>query len=260
MDSEIQPRLNKCPKMRTMSKSTRKLACLAVLLSFVLFMQMGCSKAGSTLTSSVRTYLTVINASAISSNLIVLLNDTPATVAGGIAPGKYSKEYGPWRPGTFDVKFEAATTDSLLAEIPGTLFDTLNFYTLLVYSLPQTGVVKATSIQDDFSTISSTQANYRFFNLCSTHPKVDLYLNTTVVQQGRTTADNNSNFTFNGFQPATPGTYTITAKTAGTDSVIVSVSNISLGLGNAYTIFLSGVDGSSSNPLLLNVLQAAYPH
>lgn len=222
-------------------------------------MEMGCSKTGNTLSTSPLTYLTVINAAALSSNLTVLLNDTPATVSGGIAPGKYSQQYGPWHPGTFDIKFESAATDSLLAELPRTVFDTLNFYTLLVYTVPQTGVVKATSIQDDFSTLSSSESNYRFFNLCSTHPNVDLYLNNTLVQQGRASADNAGNNSLNGFQPTSPATYTITAKTAGTDSVIVSIGNIPLALGNAYTIFLSGVDGSLSNPLLLNVLQATYP-
>jgi hypothetical protein len=118
--------------------------------------------------------------------------------------------------------------------------------------------VQSTKILDDFSTLSTSQANYRFFNLCSTHARVDLYLNSTLVQQGRTTADNANNSMLNGFQTANTGLYTITAKSAGTDSVIVSVGNVSLLGGNAYTIFLSGVDGSSANPLLLNVLQASY--
>jgi hypothetical protein len=241
-----------------MGKSTRKFTFLAVLLSFVLFMQMGCSKTGATLTTSPVTYLSLINASALSSNVTVLLNDTPATVTGGVAPGQYSQKYGTVRPGTYDIKFELTTSDSLLSEIPGSAFDTLNFYTLMLYSVPQTGVVRSASIQDDFSTLSSSQANYRFFNLCSTHPRVDLYLNGTLVQQGRTTADNVSNNSLNGFQTTTQAIYTITAKSAGTDSVIVSVGNIPLITGTAYTIFLSGVDGSAGNPLLLNVLQASY--
>ncbi|HEV2482574.1 MAG TPA: DUF4397 domain-containing protein [Puia sp.] len=227
-------------------------------MSFILFLPTGCSKTGATLTTSPVTYLSLINGSALSSNITVLLNDTAATVTAGIAPGQYSHKYGTVRPGTYDIKFEAATSDSLLTEIPNFAFDTLNFYTLMIYTVPQTGAVRSLSIQDDFSNLSSTLANFRFFNLCSTHPNVDLYLNSTVVQQSRTTADNASNNLLNGFQTTTPATYTITAKVAGTDSVIVSMGNVSLALGNAYTIFLSGVDGSASNPLLLNVLQASY--
>jgi len=243
-----------------MGKSARKFTCLAALLSFVLFLQIGCAKTGTGLTTSAVTYLTLINASALSSNVTVLLNDTAATVTAGIAPGEYSKKYGPVRPGTYDIKFEVTSSDSLLTEIPSFVFDTLNFYTMMIYTVPQTGAVRATSIQDDFSTLSSTQANYRFFNLCSTHPQVDLYLNSTLVQQSRTTADNTTNFSFNGFQTTTPATYTITAKVAGTDSVIVSRGNVPMALANAYTIFLSGVDGSSSNQLSINVLQASYTY
>lgn len=243
-----------------MRRSTRKFTFLAVLLSFVLFLQMGCAKTGTSLVTSPVTYLTLINAAALSSNVSVLLNDTAATVTGGIAAGEYSQKYGPVRPGTYDIKFVAASSDSLLTEIPSVVFDTLNFYTMIVYTVPHTGAVRAVSIQDDFSTLSSTQANYRFFNLCSTHPQVDLYLNSTLLQQGRTTADNATNFSLDGFQTTTPGTYTITAKVAGTDSVIVSRGNVPLALGNAYTIFLSGIDGSSSNPLLINVLQASYTY
>lgn len=241
-----------------MRRSTRKFTFLAVLLSFVLFLQMGCAKTGTSLKKSAVTYLTLINASALSSNVTVLLNDTAATVTGGIAAGAYSQIYGQERPGTYDIKFVAAASDSLLTEIPGFVFDTLNFYTMMVYTVPQTGAVRAATIQDDFTTLSSTQANYRFFNLCSTHPHVDLYLNGALAQQGRATADNATNFSFDGFQTTTPATYTITAKVAGTDSVIVSRSNVPLALGNAYTIFLSGIDGSQSNPLLINVLQASY--
>ena len=244
--------------MHIMRKSPGKLSFLAGLLSFALLVGTGCSKTGSTVTTSPVTYVSFINASALSSNVTVLLNDTAATVSGGIAPGRFSPKYGTVHPGSYDVKFEVASTDSLLSEISTSAFDTLNFYTLMLYSVPGTGAVQSTKILDDFSTLSTSAANYRFFNLCATHSRVDLYLNTTLVQQGRTTADNANNISLNGFQTANSGIYTVTAKSAGTDSVIVSVGNISLAGGNAYTIFLSGVDGSSANPLLLNVLQASY--
>lgn len=218
----------------------------------------GCSKSGSTASTSPVTYLSLINASAYSNNVTVLLNDTLATVSSGIAPGQYSPRYGTVKPGYYDVKFESATSDSLLSEIPTSAFDTLNFYTLIMYSVPVTGVIQSAKIADDFSSISSTQANYRFFNLSTIHTKVDLYLDQTIAQQGRTTADNVNNNLLNGFQQVTAGTYGITVKSAGTDSVIVTTGNINLALGGAYTIFLSGVDGSTTNPLLINVLQAAY--
>jgi len=218
----------------------------------------GCSKTGTSSSTSPVTYLSLINASAYPNNATVLLNDTLATVSAGIAPGQYSPRYGTVKPGSYNVKFESAASDSLLSEIPTSSFDTLNFYTLVMYSVPVTGVVQSAKIADDFSTISSSQANYRFFNLSPLHTKVDFYLNSAIAQQSRTTADNFNNSLLNAFQQVNAGTYTLTLKSAGTDSVIVSTGNITLALGGAYTIFLSGVDGSTTNPLLINVLQAQY--
>jgi hypothetical protein len=221
-------------------------------------MDTGCSKTGTSASTSPVTYLSLINASAYPNNATVLLNDTLATVSAGIAPGQYSPRYGTVKPGSYAVKFESAASDSVLSEIPTSSFDTLNFYTLVMYSTSLNGVIQSAKIADDFSTISSSLANYRFFNLSPIHTKVDFYLNATIAQQGRTTGDNFNNSLLNGFQQVNGGTYTVTVKSAGTDSVIVSTGNLTLTLGAAYTIFLGGVDGSSTNPLVINVLQAQY--
>ena len=64
---------------------------------------------------------------------------------------------------------------------------------------------------------------------------------------------------YNAFQPTTAGTYAITVKAAGKDSVIATLGqDMAMTNGNAYTIFLSGNIGSLSNPLQINVLQATY--
>jgi len=64
---------------------------------------------------------------------------------------------------------------------------------------------------------------------------------------------------FNSFKPVTAGGYSLQVKKAGTDSVIATVSgNVNLQAGAAYTIFLSGKKNSTTNPITLNVLQAAY--
>jgi hypothetical protein len=256
MDSKSQRSTLMVRKIHIMRKSARKLTFVAALLSSVFLLETGCAKTGSSTSTSQVTYLSLINGSAYSNNVAVLLNDTLATESTGIPPGGASPRYGTLKPGTYGVKFQSATSDSLLSEIPATSFDTLNFYTLVMYSVPVTGVVQSAKIQDNFSTISSSQANYRFFNLSSIHTNVDLYLNGTVVQQSRNTADNVVNNQLNQFQATNAGTYTITVKSAGTDSTIVTTSNIPFALGGAYTIFLSGVDGSATNPLLINILEA----
>ena len=243
-----------------MRESTRKLVPSAAFLLVILGMVTGCAKTGTTMTNNPVTYLSVINEANNVGAVTVFLNDTLATGGSGIASGTFFPRYTGIRPGTYDIKFKTAVTDSLLSELPGSVYDTLNFYTLLVFNVPGSGAVQSLRIWDDFSTISNSLANYRFFNLCSDYPNVDLYFNSTLVQQGRATADNVVNTSLNGFQTVAGGPYTITAKVAGTDSVIVSASNQGLATGNAYTIFLSGKKGatSSANQLQINVLQASY--
>lgn len=220
----------------------------------------GCAKTGNNfLTNNPVTYLSVINEANNSGTVSVFFNDTLAT-SNGIAAGTFFPKYTGIRPGHYDIKFKSAVTDSTLSEIPTSVFDTLNFYTLLVYNIPGSGAVQSIKIWDDFSSISNSLANYRFFNLSPDYPKVDLYFNSTVVQQGRLTADNVASTNFNNFQTVAGGPYTITAKVAGTDSVIATASNQGLMMGDAYTIFLSGRKGAttSNNQLQINVLQAAY--
>ncbi|HWB91827.1 MAG TPA: DUF4397 domain-containing protein [Puia sp.] len=241
-----------------MRKNTRNFVFASAFLMTFLAMAPGCTKTGSTLTTSPVTYLSLINEATYTAPVSVLLNDTTATVSGGIAAGSFSSKYGTIRPGNYDVKFKVASSDSLLSEIPLAAYDTLNFYTLIVYNTPGGHSANAVRIWDDFSTISTTQANYRFFNLCPDYPNVDLYLNTTQLQNNRTTGDNATNTLLGNFQPVANGVYTISAKVAGTDSVIASVSQVGLNAGNAYTLFLSGNKNSTNYPLTLNVLQAAY--
>jgi hypothetical protein len=246
-------------KKHIMRKSTRNLFSAASFLIILSTFGTSCSKTGSTLTTTPVTYLTLINEASYSGAVSVYLNDTLATTSGGIAAGTFSPRYGTIRPAIYDVKFEAATSGNLLSEIPASDYDTLNFYTLILYNTAGGASAQSVKVWDDFSTLSSINANYRFFNLSPDEPKVDLYLNNTIVSSNRTIADNASNTLYNAFGPTPAGTYAMTVKAAGTDSVITTLSqNVAMTNGNAYTIFLGGQIGSSANPLQINVLQATY--
>jgi hypothetical protein len=211
------------------------------------------------LTTTPVTYLSLINEATYSGATSVYLNDTLATTSGGIAAGTFSSKYGTIRPGNYEVKFESVTSGNLLSEIPASDYDTLNFYTLILFNTAGGAATQSIKVSDDFSTLSSTNANYRFFNLSPDEPKVDLYLNSTIVSSNRAIADNAYNTLYNSFGPIAAGTYSITVKAAGKDSVITTLGqNVVMTNGNAYTIFLGGNIGSSSNPLQINVLQATY--
>lgn len=218
----------------------------------------GCTKAVSTATSTSTeyTYVSVMDLAPYSPTAQVYLNGTAATSS--ITPGNYSTSYAPLTPGAYDIQFKASATDSILAEIPSSLYDSMSFYTLILYNTSGSSVNNAIKIVDDFSTLATGSANYRFFNMCPDFPSVDLYFNNSAGQLARTTADNVSNTAFNAFQIITPAVYTIQAKKAGTDSTVATLNELSLSAGNAYTIFLSGSSSNTTDPVSLNVVQASY--
>jgi len=216
----------------------------------------GCMKTGSSNQNSNNiSFVTLMHMAPYSSSTEVYFNGDKKTSA--IAAGTFSTSYGQVPPGTYDVKFKVASTDSVLSAIPADTYDSLGFYTLVLFNRADSSI-GSIKIDDDFSTLSSSSANYRFFNYCPDAPSVDLILNSTTVQSGRHTADNEYSSYYNSFQPIASGGYSVTVKKAGVDSVIATASSVNLQAGGAYTIFLSGKKGSASNPVTVNVLQAAY--
>jgi hypothetical protein len=218
----------------------------------------GCAKTGSSVTVSSVSYVTVMHMAPYVPAMDIYLNGSLSSATGGIAPGSYSQQYSSIKPGIYDIQFKKTGADSLLAEIPSSSYDTSSFYTLILYNTSRNSPAQAVKIQDDFSTISATSTNYRFFNLSPDEPRVDLYFNNTAVQSNRATADNIVNTSYNTFQAATPAPYNLQVKVAGTDSVIASVSNVNMQAGGVYTIFLSGIISGNTNTHQINVLPASY--
>lgn len=242
-----------------MSKSrllSNFLTILGVAMTAAVFS--GCLKAGSNTNNNSTniSFVTLMNMAPYSSSTEVYFNGDKKTPA--IPPGSYSTSYGQVAPGIYDIKFKVASADSTLAAIPSNFYDSLGFYTLILYNPHSNSAVNYIRVVDDFTTLSMTGANYRFFNLCPDAPTVDLYLNTTVVQPGRSTGDNASGSYFNSFVPVTAGAYSLTVKKSGSDSVIATIPSVGFQQGNAYTIFLQGSTHNSTNPVTLSVLPAAY--
>jgi len=217
-----------------------------------------CLKTGTnnSTSSSNISFITLMNMAPYSSSTELYFNDAKTTPA--ISPGSFSTTYGHVTPGAYDIKFKVANSDSILSELATSYYDSLGFYTLILYNPSAGSAVNAMKIVDDFSTLSYTGSNYRFFNLCPDYSVVDLYMNGTKVQPGRTLGDNAYSSYFNTFSPITAGGYAIQVKKSGTDSVIASISSVGLQQGNAYTVFLQGSLHNSSNPVTLSILQAAY--
>jgi len=241
--------------MRKIPGNLRFALLSVVILAFTLS---GCSKAGSTTTVSSVTYLTLIHGAPYSPAASVYLNDTLITQSTGIATGAFSPRYGTIKPGAYTAKFKKAGTDSLFDQLLATTYDTLNFYTLLLYNDPGGKVAHALKIFDNYANVANNNNTYyRFFHLAPDYPRVNLYFNDNLVQPNRTPADNATNTDFNSFNAIAAANYVITVKDAATDSVIATTTQaVSLQAGNPYTIWVSGLKSNKS--AIISILQAQY--
>ena len=175
-----------------------------------------------------------------------------------MTPGAFFARYSAVDPGIFDLLFKKATTDSLVASLPPSqIYDSSEFYTVLLYDKPAGGAA-ATRIIDDVTNLDITKAHFRFFQLASDIPSVDFYIENSKVSSARTPADNASDPNYNIFTAFEPNVYSIKAKVAGTDSVVTQTSFSDFVASGVYTIFLKGrVGGTGDNALGLSVLRAA---
>ena len=220
----------------------------------------GCAKTGSSYSTSPVSYVSVLNEAPYGpASADIYLNNQLANTS-SIPSGLYSNKYGPVQPGTYRIDFKKGGADSLLSSIAGgarQILDTLNFYTLVLYNDSTTHRIQSMLIHDDFSSISTTNANYRFFNLSPDATNVDFYLNggSTPTFAYRQTGDNAApSSSYNTFVSTAPSTYSFVVKVAGDTALVTSLNNQNLTGGNVYTIFLTGVKGAYK----LNVLPASY--
>jgi hypothetical protein len=215
-----------------------------------------CSKPQESLNASPISYVTIMNLAPYGGPVDIYFNGTQVSPAGGILPGQYSTEYGQLKPGSYTVDFKVTGTDSLLYELPATLFDTSTFYTLVLYNTAPGGpAVQATRIMDNFSQVNATSAYYRFFNMSPDASSVSLYMNGTVAQAGRSPADNVASQVFDQFQALSSGDYTLQVQNSSTDSVLATQTSYPFSSGSIYTIFLTG---TSKAGMKINVLPVAY--
>ena len=222
----------------------------------------GCSKAGLNSVSpngtQSSTYVELMNMAPFAPSTEIYLNNIQST--GAVAPGSYSNSYEPLIPGDYDINFKIAGSDSVLADIPSSPYDSLSFYTLLLYNTDTvTKAIKALKIQDDFSKVTSSSTYFRFFDLCPDLAAVDLYINGQLVQQHRTPADIAEGGTsFTAFQAMAPAIFNLAATVSGSTIAIAVTNNNYFLAGSASTVILSGSASNPNFPITLYVVAATY--
>jgi hypothetical protein len=221
----------------------------------------GCSKIGlSSVTTGLRssTYVVLMNLAPFAPSTEIYLNDMRST--SGVPPGSYLTTYEHLAPNQYDVKFKIASSDSILADIPVSPYDSGSFYTLILYNVDTIHkAASAVKIADDLSVVTGDSAYFRFIDMSPDPTPVDVYLNGNLYQTGRSNADiaiAGSKYT--SFEPIAGGYFNIAVTLSGKTTQIAHLDNGVFRAGNAYTVFLDGSASTLGFPLNLHVLDAFY--
>ncbi len=217
----------------------------------------GCMKSSMPEPTPARAYVSVMHLAPTAPAFDIFFNDTKVST-NAFTPGSVSAAYNPVERGDFSIKLKKAGADSLVATIPNERYDSLHFYTILVFNLQANGPAQAVRIEDKFDNLTSGKSYYRFFHASPDVDAVDLYVDNAKIQSGRGMADNATQESLNAFGEINQGSHTFQVKLAGTDSILVTKNFVDLAAGNAYTFYLKGLGGGSgSSQLSLEFLRAA---
>jgi uncharacterized protein DUF4397 len=224
-------------------------------LSFLTVLLTGCLKESTSSTSAPKTYVSLMHLASRAPAIEVYFDATKASSS--INPGTVASAYSALDPATFAINFKKAGSDSVVASLGTSSYDSSKYYTLLLYNYDSTHA-RAVRIIDDFSVLSSTKAVFRFFHMSPDIGDVDLYFDNNLIAPGRQYADNAISDYWNQFTETPAATVNVYVKKAGSDSVIAQASSVYLNVTNAYTIFLKGIKGGTgTNAIAVDVLQAA---
>ena len=223
----------------------------------------GCLKSSDPQPQAAKAYISIMHLATKAPAPSVEIYFNTTKVSNPFAAGGVSQTYSAVDKGVFAVSFKKASGDSLVASIPVSQYDSLGFYTIMLYNQTTGSEVNAMLIEDDFSDLTLDKPYFRFWHaspaIASLGP-VDLYIDNAKVYAQRMLADNEFSSYFNEFTASTAGYHNFQVKLSSNDSLITSLSDVNLLAGNAYTIYLAGNDPtatSGANKLSLGVLRAA---
>lgn len=224
----------------------------------------GCLKTSEPQPQAAKAYVSMLHLATKVPAVAVQIYFNDTLVSGTFEAGGVSQTYSPVNTGNFIVEFKKNNKDSIVASIPFTRFDSVGFYSMVLFNEPSGSNVNAMVIEDDFSDLTLDKPYFRFWQLSpgiNDLGPVDLYIDNNKIFSQRSLADNEFSDYYNGFTASTAGYHKFEVKvkgSTGTDSVVYTLNDVNLLAGNAYTFYLAGnPGGTGSNALGLGVLRAA---
>ncbi len=184
----------------------------------------------------------VVHASPDAPNVDVIVNDNFATPAFSNAPFRGVTPYATLPSGTYNFKVVPSGTTA-----PVVIDATLPLDAALDYTIAATGVLAsiAPAVYQDDNTLSSTQARLRFIHLSPNAPAVSIN-----VAGGGPSLFSDVEFRENGgYVSVAPGTYDLDVRLFNGGGLVLSVPGVALAANTVYTVYATGLVGSTSTPL-----------
>lgn len=231
------------------------------VVAFVSITMTGCLKSTEPQAQPAQAYISILHLGTMPPAPAVEIYFDTKKVSDPFNAGGVSATYSPVEKGYFAVSFKKSGSDSLVASIPQSIYDSLGFYSIMLYNQPS-GAANAILVEDDFADLTLDKPYFRFWHASpsiSDLGPVDLYIDNNKVSSQRVLADNEFSSYYNEFIASTVGYHNLQVKLPSkNDSVITSLNDVNMLAGNAYTIFLRGnVGGTGANELKLGVLRAS---
>lgn len=228
-----------------------------IVLSSVLLLQ-GClkSKDNDPPYTPSDTYISVYHLSPLADTIDIYINESIASQS--VPYGTIFPAYSPLQPGVMTVAFTEWKKDSTIAIIPAHNYDTLKFYSWVLYNKIEGVGVEATQIEEDFSVLTAQKTFCRFFHFSPNAGAVDIYFDNVLVAQNKKNGDILIDAEGTKFKPFTAGETNIRVTETGTQTELFSPSKHNLRQGGAFTLVLRGdKNNSGDGGLRLSVIQAS---
>jgi len=186
----------------------------------------------------------LINVSPNAGNVDVSLNGNPvvSNLAYGVDTGYFSV-----RSGTYTLAIDSAGSSTPLYNegisfAPGAAYS--------VFIIDSVSNLHTAVVADSVAAPSADSVQLRFFNFSPNTPPVYVALSGAVISVNRSYTDVTTNAGLAQFSLLTPGTYTLELRIAGTSTVLLFVSNITLEGGKVYTLYAKGLAGDTGEDAL----------
>ena len=187
----------------------------------------------------------VVHASPDAPNVDVRFNNNVALTNVAYPDNSSYKEI---NSGSANIKISPTGTTTYVIDTTLNLKANTNYS---VFAVDYVSMIQAAVVKDDLTDPASGKSHIRFFHLSPNAPAVDIAVTDgPVLFADRKFNDQATNPSYANFTPVNAGTYNLEVMAAGTNTVVLSLPNITLAAGKIYTVFAKGLLGESGGQAL----------